>query len=201
MPRDMYAWAMSGSTKFVKGVSGLVARSCMLRRRSSRGSCGFEAVFSGSFAAGVGSGFSGGLAAAGSAGLISFLNSSRISPSGVKIRLSVTFSSFGAGLSFGNTASTRSARFERCRVKSRVCDLITQGPVEKRIDPAPRVLRRRLVVALLVVRIHERVAGAVVDLHVAQFSVLGERRAERLHVVGRDPAVFRAEVAENLSLD
>src|SRR3954470_6371595 len=87
---------MSGSTKSAKGVPGFCALSAidLLRRPPSGGGCGLAvcrrsagASFGG---AGAAAGLSAGFAANGSPALISSLNSSRISPSAVKIRLSVT---------------------------------------------------------------------------------------------------------------
>src|ERR1043165_9689995 len=179
MPRNMYACAISGSTKSVNAVPGFCALSAMVRRRSSpRGGSFFSVLrstgFSGGFSAGL-------VAAIGSlAGLISFRNSSRRSPSGVKIRLSVTFSSFGSfGFSF---VVVISREFKRLG--------------QKGVDALPGVLRRRLHVALRVVRVHERVPGAGIDLDVGALAGRFQRRLERLDGLRRDALVLLAEVAE-----
>src|SRR3954470_8521064 len=141
----MYACAISGSTKSVNAVPGFCALSAMVRRRSS---CGGGSVFvrrSTGVSGGFGSGGGAGFAAIGSlAGLISFWNSWRRSPSGVKMRLSVTFSSFG--LSF----LLISREFKRLG--------------EKGVNALPGVFRRGFHVAGGVVRVHERVPRAGIDL-------------------------------------
>src|ERR1700682_4529919 len=87
---------MRGSTKSVNAVPGFCARSATVRLRRSAEEAGAaygrrrSSGAGGSAGAGAGAGGAGGFAAVGSAALISLLNSSRISPSAVKIRLSVT---------------------------------------------------------------------------------------------------------------
>src|ERR1051326_3946952 len=175
MPSDMYACAMSGSTKSVKAVPGFWALSAMVRRRSS---CGGGSFFSAFFSAGFSAGGSAGFAAIGSAaGLISFRNSSRRSPSGVKMRLSVTFSSFG--LSF----LLISREFKRLG--------------EKGVNALPRVFRRGFHVAGCDVRVHERVPRAGIDLDVGALAGGLERALEGLDVFRRNALVLLAEVAED----
>src|SRR6476659_7620325 len=161
---------MSGSTNSVNAVPGFWALSAMVRRRSSCGgpffsvrrSAGFSAGFSG---AGAGDGVA---AAIGSlAGLMSLRNSSRRSPSGVKMRLSVTFSSFG--LSFFGVISREFKRLG-----------------QKGVDALPRVLRGRFHVALGVVRVHEAVARAGIDLDVGALAGRLQRLLEGLDVLRRD---------------
>src|SRR6185436_6862814 len=177
---------MSGSMKFVNGVLGFVALSATERRRSSCTGGGEGAA---------GGGGAGAFACCGSAGLISVLNSSRMSPSGVKIRLSVTFSSFGAFFSSGTGPPSASP------MESRVWNLSTQCSVEKRVDPLPRVGGCFGVVAFFVVRVHEGVTGAFVDPDVAEFTGFREVGFERLHILGRNAAVGAAEVAEERGAD
>jgi hypothetical protein len=95
--------------KFVNALLGFVALSAIVRRRSPVSGGGSPKVCDRRSPAGFGSGgFSAGFAgsAAGalgaSLGWISFRNSSRMSPSAVKIRLSVTLISGFSLASFGN---------------------------------------------------------------------------------------------------
>src|SRR5436309_3044882 len=156
--------------KSVNAVPGVSFLSAIVRRRSS---CG-GAFFSVRRSAGFSAGFSGaGVAAAiGSlAGLISLRNSSRRSPSGVKMRLSVTFSSFG--LSFFGVISREFKRLG-----------------QKGVDARPRVLRGRFHVALGVVRVHEGVARAGIDLDVGALAGRLQRLLEGLDVLRRDALVL-----------
>src|SRR6185369_6330531 len=81
-----------------------------------------------------------------------------------------------------------------CLVKSRVWHVSTQMPAEEIVDALPGIGSRRRNIACLVVRIHERVAGAVVHLEVGRLALALQLRLEFLHVRGRNPAVVGAEV-------
>src|SRR5438067_10507797 len=178
MPSDMYACTMSGSTKSVKAVPGFCALSAMVRRRSSRGGSLFSVRLSTGFSGGFSGSGAAGLAAIGSlTGLFSFRNSSRRSPSGVKMRLSVTFSSFG--LSFFGVISREFKRLG-----------------QKGVDARPRVLRGRFHVALGVVRVHEGVPRAGIDVDVGALAGRLQRLLEGFDVLRRDALVLLAEVAE-----
>src|SRR6266513_2312515 len=178
MPSDMYACAISGSTKSVKAVPGFCALSAMVRRRSSCGGPFFSVRLSTGFSGGFSSAGGAGLAAIGSmAGLISLRNSSRRSPSAVKMRLSVTFSSLGLSV------LVISREFKRLG--------------QKGVNALPGVVRRRLHVARRVVRVHEGVPRAGVDLDVRGLAGGLERLLECLDVLRRDALVFLAEVAED----
>src|SRR6266508_3044191 len=180
---------MSCSTKSVKTVPGFWALSATVRRRSSRRGSFLSTGGSAGFSGGVSGGLSAGLVACGSAGLISFRNSSRSSPSGVKMRLSVTFSSFG--LSFFVVGNTRSP-IESIKLSRELQRLGQEG-----VDALPGVVRGVLDVALLVVRIHEGVPGAGIDFDVRRFSGRLQRLLERFDVFRRNAAVGAAEVAED----
>src|SRR5687767_2413123 len=188
---------MSGSMKLENGVPGFSALSARVRRRSSPppGRSRFCSA-SGEGVAGVAAG---GGTASRSAGLISVLNSSRISPSAVKIRLSVTFSSFGACFSFGKSSSAPLAT--ECRVKSRVWNVSTQLCGEETVDPFLRVGRGFGSIAFLVVRIHERVPRVCIDLDVRTLAGGFQCLLECGDGGDRDAAILRTEVAEEGSLD
>src|SRR4051812_43948837 len=119
MPSETYACAMSGSTKSANGVPGFCALSAidLLRRSPLAGGSGFGVCRRSAGGSFGGAGVSAGFATNGSPALISSRNSSRISPSAVKIRLSVTLiSDFGLSVivvsSLGSSGDRK--RYSKC---------------------------------------------------------------------------------------
>src|SRR5437764_6568 len=176
---------MSCCTKSANGVPGFSAFSAMVLRRSPSG--GGPVSFSRRSCAGFSGGFSSaGRVICGSDGVISPRNSSRMSPSGVKIRRSVTFTSFGL-VSLGVCMGTKLSR-------------ALEGLAEERVDARPGVVRGGLHVAAGVVGIHEGVARPFVNLDVRGLARFFQRGVEGPDVRRRVAHVVRAAIAADRRL-